>query len=500
MIDDPDDETLDALRDALAAPDALAPHEIGPDATLPARLQAGFTGRRVDFGLYTDGAESRVALDLGDRSPTFAEAGAELIGSASTLDDALARALDARGAVVLGDALGGDAFAVYAWPDVLDGPTPATLMADASLDVCALVVAGLAYCPADPADRTARWVSVPGLADDLRLADAHRRWLRAPIEAAWRRAADVLPPALAALDPGALSWPTLRLLVASHPAVVPIKAVTRGGVDRGGVVYGVTRSAPRPGAGEPDRYIAVIGLKEGNVDAINAWDLDAGVSLGPVQLNVIGGRLFDVLGRVWRDDPALFAACFGDLGWEMIERDGRPALRVDGAADFGSKPGETLADIRAHAAYLQSGVLPGEGPQTLDGDWRRALAARFRNLVLWPHVQAWLDEGSAAFLAGGQRRLDASAAAPLDGGGRDAFVLRALLLSGYVRYASSLKHTLAHLPAGRAAAQLAALPGALDAVAKQSPAWSTRAERLRARYFGKDGQRADAEAIHAMLR
>lgn len=500
---DPDphaeDDRLDDLRDALGDTPALDPAEVGADAALPHRLQAGFTGRRASFSLYTDGKESRVTLDLGGGALSFAEGLAELLGSPADLDAALAIALDAEAAVVVGDPLGGDAFLVYAWPDALGRPTPATLMVDATADVCALVVGGLAYCPANPAERTVRWVSVPGLADYARLSDAHRRWLREPVEAAWGRAAETLPPTVAGLDPAALAWPTLRLLVASHPGVVPIKSVTRGGVDRGGIIYGVTRCQPTRDLEEPAIYAPVISLKEGNVDAVNAWDLDAGVSVGPVQVNVIAGRLFSVLDRVWREDPALFEACFGGLDWEMVERDGRPALVVEGVAVLTSKRGETRDDIRANAAYFQSGVIAGEGAQTLDGEWRRQLAARFRNLVLWPHVQAWLVAESADFLAGGARRLARSTVAPLDRG-RDAFVLRALLLSGYVRYASSLKYTLRHLPKGSASAQLAALPAALDRVARLSDAWAKRVERLRKRYFGAGGQREHALQIDSMLR
>lgn len=498
---DPDDDLLDALddlRDGLGEEPALDPTEVGPDATLPHRLQAGFTGRRASFSLFTDGEESRVALDLGDGALSFAEGTAELIGSPTALDAAFAIALDAEAAVVVGDALAGGGFLVYAWHDALGRAAPVTLMVDATADVCGLVVSGVAYCPANPAERTVRWVSVPGLADYARLDEAQRRWMRAPIEAAWGRAADALPPALAELDATALAWPTLRLLVASHPGVVPIKAVSRGGVDRGGIVYGVTRSQPTRDLVEPANYVPVISLKEGNVDAINAWDLDAGVSVGPVQVNVIAGRLFSVLDRVWREDPTLFEACFGGLDWAMTERDGRPALVVEGVAVLTSKRGETRDDIRANAAYFQSGVIAGEGRQTLDGEWRRQLAARFRNLVLWPHVQAWLTAESADFLAGGARRLARSTVAPL-AEGRDAFVLRALLLSGYVRYAASLKLTLPHLPKGSAKRQLAALPTALGRVAAESKAWPTRVERLQKRYFGKGGQRDDAESIYAML-
>lgn len=496
---DPDDhfDIIDDLRDGLGDEPPLDPTEVGPDAALPHRLQAGFTGRRASFSLYTDGAESRVTLDLGDGALSFAEGTAERIGSPADLDAALAIALDAEAAVVVGDALAGGGFLVYAWPDALGRAAPVTLMVDATADVCGLVIGGVAYCPANPAERTVRWVSVPGLADYARLSEAHRRWMRAPIEAAWGRA-DGLPPALAGLDAAALAWPTLRLLVASHPGVVPIKPVRRGGVDRGGIVYGVTRSQPTRDLDEPAMYVPVISLKEGNVDAINAWDLDAGVSVGPVQVNVIAGRLFSVLDRVWREDPTLFEACFGGLDWAMAEQDGRPALVVEGVAVLTSKRGETRDDIRANAAYFQSGVIAGEGPQTLDGEWRRQLAARFRNLVLWPHVQAWLTAESADFLAGGARRLARSTVAPLDEG-RAAFVLRALLLSGYVRYASSLKHTLRHLPKGGAKAQLAALPTALGRVAAVSEAWAARVERLQTRYFGEGGQQDDAVSIYAML-
>lgn len=497
LADDFDD--LLAERDE----DPPAPDEIGDAVEVAARLREGFTGARAAFSIHTDGVESRVALDLGDVPLEFGEESAEMIGSTATLDDALQLALGAQGAVIMGDALAGDAYMVYAWPETAGLSTPVTLMVDASRDICALVIGGTAFFPADPAERTVRWVSVPGMMDYYGLDADLQGWLRDPMQSAWARAAKKggLPEVPLGIE--AVSFPTLRLLIASHPDVVPVKSVTRKGTDRGGVVYGVTRAFLTRDMVEPEVYLPVISMKEGNVDAINAWDLNAGVSLGPVQVNVINGHLFDILGRVWDEDPELFEACFGALGWQMEAVDGRPALVVDdGAETLYSQKRETRDDIVYNAGYFQSGTAGKSGLSQIDGDFRRDLTARFRNLVLWPHVQTWLMQASANFLGGGQRRLSSSNIDGLDADfDHDTFVLRALLMSGFVRYSASLKYTLQHVPDGASKSQLGALPRALDKVAGKSDAWAERIARLKKRYFGSDGkggQTAHAERVYGM--
>lgn len=480
----------------------LTDDDIAGDAALAEKRNRGFTGRRVR-SVMTDGEESRASVIIDGERLDFAEGDSALIGTAHDFDAALAQALSAHGAVVVGDPLAELPFSVWHWPEA-DLEPPCALDLEASPDIGALVVGGVPLFPANPVTRTARWVTVPGLREFAALPDDLKAWVRAPLEQAWSRSDDA--PKLAR-PVEALPFCTLRLLVASHPAVVPVKKVVRKGTDRGGVCYGVSRPYLTADLGEPAIYLPVISMKEGNVDAINAWDLDAGISLGPVQFNVISGHLFAALLTVSREDPALFRACFGDLGWRAAEVDGRPALVIerDGqTTTLLSKRGEDRDGIRFNAGYFQAGEAGKWGLSQIDGDFRRDLAARFRNLVLWPHVQQWLMHESGRYLDRGCRRLDGADVPAVDPAAlaKDSFTLRALLMSGYVRFGASLRYTLDALPGvGRddAGTLLKRLPKALDAVAGRSDAWATRVENLRQRYYGKSGKAGQVEHAAKVL-
>ena len=415
------------------------------------------------------------------------------------LDEALAEAVKRRGAVVAGDALGGDRFEVHDWIDG-DLDAPAVLSVSATAAVCAVVIGGELYCPADVRAPGDRWVCVPGMADVYALPEsaraAHhgaccRAW------GAWKGAPALKRPI------EALAWPVAWLLVAGHPEAVPVRRVERGGVDRGGVCAGLTRPVLMPERGEPAVYLPVISRKEGPCDAINGWDLNAGISLGAVQFNVIGGHLFALLGKVWSGDRALFEACFGALGWSMATSGGRPVLRVAREGKVlelghgGSRTAEEeRAQIARNAGYLQSGDPAKSGLSEIDGDWRRDLTARFRALALWPHVQRWIEETSAGYLAPGLRKLGAGGVPAVDCAALDepAYALRAVLMSAYVRYSASLDRLVKHLGGGTAAARLARLDAALTAVAGESTAWAERAANLRERL---PAQREHAREIHA---
>jgi hypothetical protein len=101
----------------------------------------------------------------------------------------------------------------------------------------------------------------------------------------------------------------------------------------------------------------------------------------------------------------------------------------------------------------------------------RMLAERFRNVIAWPHVQdlilqscnAYLQPGLDA-LNGGDRALPALMLADVTGDEgatlnltRDLFVLKATLLSAYVRYSGVVRPIVGQLGTGNATARLAAL-------------------------------------------
>ncbi len=483
--------------------ETLDPDDIAGDAALPDARQRGFVGRPAR-SIFTDGQESRFEAIIDGDFFELLEGSSPLIATTPDFDAALEAALDAGGAVVIGDPLGDDPFSVRHWPEGADITPPCALDLQATPDIGAIVMGGAPLFPAHPAKRTVRWVTVPGLREFWGLPDDLKRWVRAPMEQAWSRGAD-LPELKHAIED--IPFATLRLLIASHPHVVPVKTVVRKGVDRGAVVYGVTRPYLTADLDEPAIYLPVISMKEGNVDAINAWDLDAGISLGPVQFNVIGGHLFSALLTAWREDPALFRACFGSLGWTATEVDGRPALVVekDGAqVTLMSKRGEDRDGIRRNAGYFQAGEAGKWGLSQIDGDFRRDLAARFRNLALWPHAQRWLMGESGAYLDRGRGRMDRAKVPPVDPAALDAdgYTLRALLMSGYVRYGASLRYTLEQLDGlGRddAGALLERLPKALAGVAAKSDAWATRIDRLQDRYYGKGSKPGQVDHAKTVL-
>ncbi len=500
-----DDLNRDALDHEDHEREELDPEDIAGDAELDAARQKGFIGR-PSRSIMTDGQESSARITIGGVELSFREGSCQLIGTTADFDAALAQAISAHGAVVVGDPLADLPFSVWHWPDADLTPPPATDL-EASADIGALVIGGVPLFPAHPAKRTSRWVTVPGLQEFAALPDDLKAWVRSPMEKAWS-ASDAVPDLGKPITE--VPFSTLRLLVASHPQIVPVKKVVRKGTDRGGVVYGVSRPYLTADLGDPAIYLPVISMKEGNTDAINAWDLDAGISLGPVQYNVISGHLFATLLKVAEQDPTLFRATFGSLRWQAQTVDGRPALVVqqkDGSTvTLMSKRSEDKAGIRVNAGYFQAGTANAWGLSKIDGDFRRDLAARFRNLVLWPHVQQWIMQESGVYLDRGRRKCDAADVPPVDPATLDAdrFTLRALLMSGYVRYGASLRYTLEKLDGlgqDDAGTLLGRLPGALKAVARRSDAWADRIARLETRYFGKDGksgQKAHAARVLAM--
>lgn len=474
-------------REAGLGPEEVGAAVAGPSIALPASRAGRLAGEGVELGFGVGGVWH----------------GFSGVGSGAvfgSLDAALAEAVKRPGAVVAGDALRGERFAVYDWADG-DIDAPAVLAVSATAAVCAVVVGGELYCPAEPLAPGDRWVCVPGMADVYALPESARAAHHAACCRVWSAwgAAPALPRPIEAL-----AWPVVWLLVASHPDAVPVRRVERGGVDRGGVCSGLTRPILMPARGEPAVYLPVISRKEGPRDAVNGWDVGAGISVGAVQFNVIGGHLFALLERVYAGDRALFEACFGALGWSMGSRAGRPVLRVargEEVLELGHLPQKTADEERAqiarNAGYLQSGDPKKAGVGEIDAEWRRDLTARFRALALWPHVQRWIEETSADYLAPGLRKLGAGGVPAVDCKKLDdeaAYALRAVLLSAYVRYSASLDRLVKHLGGGTATARLGRLGAAIDAVGAESAAWAERAANLRERL---PAQRGHAREIHA---
>lgn len=482
-----DDESMGFEREAALAAEEIGAAVAGPSIGLP-----GARGGRLP------GAGVALGFGVGGVWHGFSAVGAGAVFA--SLDAALAEAVKRPGAVVAGDALGGGRFEVFDWVDG-DVDAPAVLSVSATAAVCAAVVGGELYCPADPLAPGERWVCVPGMADVYALpaeARAAHHGACCRVWNAWS-AAPALPRAVEAL-----AWPVVWLLVASHPDAVPVRRVERGGVDRGGVCSGLTRPILMPERGEPAVYLPVISRKEGPRDAVNGWDVGAGISVGAVQFNVIGGHLFALLARVFEGDRALFEACFGALGWSMVSRGGRPVLRVaraEGVIELGHLPQKTVDEERTqiarNAGYLQSGDPTRTGVGDIDPEWRRDLTARFRALALWPHAQRWIEETSAGYLAPGLRKLAAGGVPAVDCAKLDdeaAYALRAVLLSAYVRYSASLDRLVTHLGSGTAAARLGRLDAAIDKLGAESAAWAERAANLRERL---PAQRGHAREIHA---
>jgi hypothetical protein len=401
------------------------------------------------------------------------------------LDVALRYALGTgmSAAVVRGSPRGGPV-ELFRWFPPAAATSPLALSVRSTVDIAALVLGGTVYLtdPAEPGG--GRWVQVPGLRSFYLLPQdvrqSHRqRWIRA------------------LRMPGAASvpTPTLRLLVAQQAATaVPVHDINDAARHfLGAATNGLTVPFVSVPLREPDCYLAAISQREGRVDAINAYDLGAGISLGPIQVNVQRGALFRLLQTLATGDPDLFARELGGpLGWSMrpdaghtdlvVTRPGVPDIVLHGRAQ----------DQRDIIGYLQSGTPGQDGFADIDQAWRRTLALRFRNLVVWPAVQQIVLDVTNWWLEPGLRRIEAAGIPALDprAPDRSVFILKTLLLSAFVRYSGCLQPILAGLaqwatPAEKLAHWREVVAGA------QSPC-----PRLHARL---EQQERDAAAVFAQL-
>jgi hypothetical protein len=228
----------------------------------------------------------------------------------------------------------------------------------------------------------------------------------------------------------------------------------------------------------------VISFAEGLMEAVNTYDLGAGASIGPIQLNLVEGRIFQFLARLWRSDPQLFRQAFQRMGaneqlwWELPPTGARTPLRVRAPrvnATCTATGGTQLFDLRPHTdgaiaaevneSYFQLGRTcpPGNPAQAqrfrhydmTDLAWRRLVAQRLVEVVAWPHTHDAIVEVALAYLRNGLPLLHgpplnlpvirvadlaatrtAPRAAPDPT--RDLFILKAVLLSAYVRFSTTL--------------------------------------------------------------
>ncbi|WP_426514229.1 S8 family serine peptidase [Dactylosporangium sp. McL0621] len=389
-------------------------------------------------------AAAAATIELADR--TIPVVPREPAHHAIDLDDAIRAALLRPGHAVVRTAPDGTGYHVLAFgPDgELPDPVTAVVTGDPALRAILVNGGGRVYVPAGPPP-SARWVDVPGLRSFYALPAARRRRLRA----AWSGALLRAVPAIAADTLTGLAVPTLRTALADAAAdALPVRPVHRGTPTRdvGGVVHGVTVPVPSAPPVEPHCYLPVIAAVEGRLESINAWDLGAGISLGPIQFNADRAALFRFLWRLRGADRELFETLFTRrLGWSMAwDGDHADLLVPDGTGAERLHGRVADDDVRRAVTYLQSGSVHHAHR---DGPWRRTLAGVFRDAVVWPHVQSMVADVGAWWLGRALRAVHAAGIGPLDPvrPDRATFVLTAILLSGAVRYSGSLAPMLSEL-------------------------------------------------------
>lgn len=429
----------------------------------------------------------------------------------ASADDALRWALSRTGSsVITGHLLAGNTFTVFSWRRPVALGTPLVLTFDAAREVCLLVIGGTVYMPADAYQPTARWVQLPRAREFYALAEAEQddqrqQWI-ARLAAAGSSLSNLTPP-LTASWLSDLSMPALRLLMAHHAAAVfavwRVDQPDRG--FRGAAVSfrdAVTMPIPRYPLVEPDCYLPVIAGAEGRLEAINAYDLGAGISLGPIQFNAHGGALIRFLWMLWKHDRALFEREFTrPLDWTMRPDGTHPDLVLAEGL-----PGEVILhgrdeDTTTNAGYFQSGVPGQTGFDDIKTAFREALTLHFRNAIAWPHVQELVLETSAWWLDPAldlihNDRYGIPRLNPLTPD-RDTFVLKALLLSAHVRYAACLRPFLEVLRHWETpAAKRRNWHKALETAGAWGNCTPTRRGRLRARL---EQQVTDAETTFARI-
>ncbi|MER9526095.1 hypothetical protein NKI96_21290 [Mesorhizobium sp. M0292] len=272
---------------------------------------------------------------------------------------------------------------------------------------------------------------------------------------------------------------------------------------RGGQTHGLTLPLLRYPVSEPDCYIRVISGREGLLESINAYDLGAGISLGSIQFNVHRAAIFQFLHAFNEMDPDLFHPCFDRFGWspKQVTIGGTNffALNVVDAAGNATQLIGRDADHSRNCGYFQSGIPGHDSFNQIDAAFRKDLAAAFRDGVIWPHVHETIMGVSGEWLRPGLKSIEAAGILPIDTmrPDRDTFVLKALLLSAYVRYSACLAPLLKALkPYASPAAKLAAINGVLLA----SDSWSSCSQDRRSKLATRlAAQKPDAIAAWEVI-
>lgn len=311
------------------------------------------------------------------------------------------------------------------------------------------------YFPADPVNRGTRWVQVPRLKDFYALAPPDQtarrdRWVERLNAKINNISVPNIKPDRAWLE--GLSMPALRLLLAHYGAqmftvasVAPTPKQPRFNGAR--ATTGITRPNPKIPLEEPDCYLPVVSMVEGAMEDINAYDMGAGISIGSIQINAIEAKIFSFLDRLNTDDAYLFRQEFGTpLGWSMQPDKNHPDLLVNaGTANAVTLHGRG-ADTDRNVGYFQSGTPGNSSFAQIDANFRRRLTERFLRVVVWPHAQEMILVANLEYLRPGLNKIHqpANGIPPLNlnDPDRDTFILKAMLLSAYVRFSGCMEPIL----------------------------------------------------------
>ena len=390
--------------------------------------------------------------------PAVALTASDVPAAFPSLDAALQDALSAnRSAAVRCDLLQGgpaSSFAIHEFIPTRLGPVIEFRAAD-GLGQAVLVLkdsTGPCVYAAAKIGGGTRWVALSGLTAFYALAkvdrDSQRQgWiakLKAVKKADWP---SELVPARDRL--GELSSAALRLLLAwlGPRGSIPIKGINQPAKKfRGAKTDGATLPVFRYPLVEPECYLRVISGHEGWVESINAYDLGAGISVGPIQFNAQGGFIIKLLRDLDVADPVLFADCFSSLEWTTEQGAAHPVLVVGGGPSPIRLVGRKQDNDR-NIGYFHCGVPGKTAFADIDAAFRKDLTGRFRDAMVWPHVQELILATSAAWLQPGLDKLATAGFAAIDTKrpDRDLFVLKALLLSCFVRFSASLAPLIKHL-------------------------------------------------------
>lgn len=354
-------------------------------------------------------------------------------------------------------------------------PAPA-LVVDLDVDaeaVCVVCAGGPVYARSS-AETPRRWLAVPDARAFMALSDARQRRHRRPLVEKLHTYLQARPDELVSVATVELAMRVAR----EASRVYPVTPVDQPGDQyRGGQTRGSTIPIALWPAQEPRCYLPVISEVEGRLESINAYDLGAGISLGPIQINAQRGAILRFLLALQEGDPWLWERLFGQVGWSAERHGNALALRT---------PAGLLDTEKAMIAYLQSGNPSTPSFAAIDAGFRLRLAGLFAQALAWPHVQEmvctatswWLEQALRKLDAGGIERLDPRAPQ------RDCFVLRSILLSSYVRYSGYLDRIVGALSGhSGATAQLAhwkvALHASVDDVSRRQKLLQRLDEQLK---------------------